>query len=445
MEFTKTNRGCPKLLYEGYAYVVNVIKNGICFWRCDKRGICNATIGTLNNEVCRQPTDHSHPSDPSRIISIKTVQEIKFRAKNTEEHTSTIIQNCTSIFPLDAAGSLPKKETLSRMIRRERKLPDGDELTDELKLSLRGDNFILYESQDMVIMATDRNLDCLQMSEHWFSDGTFDVAPLGFQLYTIHCLLVNSSTVPLVYILANNRSKESYDFIFSTLKSRRQLDPVSITVDFERSAIISIRENFPDTQINGCFFHFGQCIWRNIQTHGLQTWYNTPSNSLFIKSIQALAFCPSNDVINLFNDLCDSLDEDTSILLNEFLAYFERVWLGEPIRRRSRRNPIYSVSIWSVYHRTINDLPRTNNSVEGWHNAFQKIVGVSHPSRCKLVSKIRKQQSQVELTIIHALSGTNPRNSKTKYQELSRKLKVLVDGYDVEKGIEFLRAIAHNI
>ena len=46
---------------------------------------------------------------------------MKHRAENSEESPSNIIQNCTQDFPLAAAGSLPKKETLARMIRRKRK------------------------------------------------------------------------------------------------------------------------------------------------------------------------------------------------------------------------------------------------------------------------------------------------------------------------------------
>lgn len=228
------------------------------------------------------------------------------------------------------------------------------------------------------------------------------------------------------------------------MKELRDLQPISITIDYEMATINSIKDNFPGVHIHGCLFHFGQCLWRQIQSCGLQSWYNDPSNSMVIKMIQALAFCPCGDVIALFNEILETLDEETDDLLSGFLSYFENTWLGT-ISRNRRRRPLFSISMWSVHARTVESLPRTNNSVEGWHNAFQQRVNTSHPNLCKLVSKIRKEQSECEITIEHAIAGIYPRDTQRKYKELTRRLMVLVEGYEMEKGLEFLRAISHNI
>ncbi|CAF2086247.1 unnamed protein product [Rotaria magnacalcarata] len=37
----------------------------------------------------------------------------------------------------------------------------------------RGENFVLYEDNSMVIFACDRNLSVSNQCEHWFMDGTF--------------------------------------------------------------------------------------------------------------------------------------------------------------------------------------------------------------------------------------------------------------------------------
>ena len=63
----------------------------------------------MNDILQGDPPPHSHPPDASRAVVLKKVQEMKERATNTEELTSTIVQNCTSDFPLEATGSLPKK------------------------------------------------------------------------------------------------------------------------------------------------------------------------------------------------------------------------------------------------------------------------------------------------------------------------------------------------
>ncbi|XP_077474545.1 hsc70-interacting protein isoform X2 [Stigmatopora argus] len=130
MEFTVTKRGGRKLLYNGYAYTFDRMKDGITYWRCEERGRCGGRLKTVNDILHGVPLTHSHRPDPSRVVVLKTVQKMKERASNTGEITSSIIQNCTSNFPLEATGSLPKKESLYRMIRRQRKFTDGTKMTD---------------------------------------------------------------------------------------------------------------------------------------------------------------------------------------------------------------------------------------------------------------------------------------------------------------------------
>ena len=42
-------------------------------------------------------------------------------------------------------------------------------------------------------------------------------------------------------------------------------------------------------------------------------------------------------------------------------------------------------------------LPRTNNSVEGWHRAFQQTVECHHPSIFKIVEHFKKEKNQMEI------------------------------------------------
>jgi hypothetical protein len=82
--------------------------------------------------------------------------------------------------------------------------------------------------------------------------------------------------------------------------------------------------------ISGCLFHFGQCIWRQIQHHGLQNKYK--DDKLFhlnVKKLIALAFVPISDVIKAYDMVTDDFDDDADALLD----YFEKTWIGEPKKR----------------------------------------------------------------------------------------------------------------
>ena len=71
---------------------------------------------------------------------------------------------------------------------------------------------------------------------NWFCDGTFDSAPLGYQLYTVHALLTETVTIPLIFCIAKNKTEVTYNQIFSTLKERDpSLQPDTIMIDFERA------------------------------------------------------------------------------------------------------------------------------------------------------------------------------------------------------------------
>ena len=105
-----------EMLFAGFVYVSDKKKEESAYWRCKKRKACSGRLSTLADTLWHQPSKHSHPPDPARVAVQRAVSAMKYRAENSEESTSNIIQNCTQDFPLAAAGSLPQKETLSRMI-----------------------------------------------------------------------------------------------------------------------------------------------------------------------------------------------------------------------------------------------------------------------------------------------------------------------------------------
>ena len=76
---------------------------------------------------------------------------------------------------------------------------------------------------------------------------------------------------------------------------------------------------------SGCLFHFGQCVWRQVQALGLQIKYqeDKPFN-LSVRKLIALAFLPIVDVVRAFYMLSDEFDDDADKLLD----YFESTWIG---------------------------------------------------------------------------------------------------------------------
>ena len=96
-------------------------------------------------------------------------------------------------------------------------------------------------------------------------------------------------------------------------------------IDFERAALNALEQNFPTTELQGCFFHFGQAIWRQIQALGFQHRYqNEDEFAVIMKQFRALTFVPAIDVIPCYEELVDSLSDELVDDLSDFLQDIDR-------------------------------------------------------------------------------------------------------------------------
>ncbi|CAF1476050.1 unnamed protein product, partial [Rotaria sordida] len=108
---------------------------------------------------------HSHAPNLNKILVIKLQNNIKARAAISEELSSTILHSALRSFPLHSAGSLPKSDSLTRSIRRQRQIQSPDEsslLSAELKKTDRGDDFVLHEDEKLIVFTTRSNLSVLK-------------------------------------------------------------------------------------------------------------------------------------------------------------------------------------------------------------------------------------------------------------------------------------------
>lgn len=106
---------------------------------------------------------------------------------------------------------------------------------------------------------------------------------------------------------------------------------------------------------------------------------------------------------------------------------------------------MFDHSLWNVYDRVIADLPRSNNSVEGWHKAFATRVTIVHPTVKKLVEKIIREQSRFEVDIAQIIQGRQPKPRKACYEKLDERISKLVKDYCPSQIPDYLRSIAANV
>jgi len=51
--------------------------------------------------------------------------------------------------------------------------------------------------------------------------------------------------------------------------SRHRWRPHLVILDYEQSLIAAVETELPNSRISGCYFHFGQNLWRREQSLGL--------------------------------------------------------------------------------------------------------------------------------------------------------------------------------
>jgi len=451
MEFILSEKGKRKLALNGFMYVSDKTQNGVTYWRCENYLKCKSRVSTSENDsLIRAPTEHSHPPNHARIAVAKAKARMRDRAVNSSECTSNIIQSETHGMSLETAGVLPKKTSLQRMVQRKRACPEGNGLMDELRVTPSGEAFVLEEDDQngFYMFSSQKNLDLLNSCANWFCDGTFDVAPLGYQLYTIHAVFDQHRTVPLVYVVTENKSEAVYNRIFRLLEQKRPgIVPETVTTDFEIAAYNALSSSFPQAEILGSLFHFGQCNLRRIQALSLLRWFTADAeHALRIKCFQALAFVPPQDVAQRFEDFVATFSDEDEQNLREYIDYFETTWIGA-VHCGTRRQPLFPIRCWNVFHRVQHNLPRTNNSIERWHNSFSKRVSMSHPTLRRLAKKIMQEQSSNEIVIERLNAGIVGPPLKNRYDAVNQRLKIIVEVYDsANMNIRsYLRAIAHNL
>ncbi|KAK0401778.1 hypothetical protein QR680_015965 [Steinernema hermaphroditum] len=253
--------------------------------------------------------------------------------------------------------------------------------------------------------------------------------------------------LPLVYCLLPDKMELTYKralqllFDFNPAEIRR---PKNIMIDFEKAEVNVIREMLPNTQVHGCYFHFSQSVWRNIKSSGLAIRYaNDVQYNVHLRKFSALAFCKEQDVLVRYSQLATQLlrDYGVSDAHENFLEYFENTWVG-----RTTRRPRYEISMWNCKSVTELELPRTNNSVESWHNAFQGAMGSEHPNVYKLVDKLLDEQVRVKAICAKLAAGEDsPLYSRKEYEIKNRKLLSIIEAHDQMPADEYLESCGNYV
>lgn len=463
LTFVKSQKGTNLLLHDGYLYYREKLMSDKIIWKCQDYEYhkCRGRCHTFNDAVIKV-SDHNHVPNASKVEVKNIMTAIKEQALRTNDKPQNIVCDATVSCSKSASGILPNFCCIKKTIRRTRRKINGVpiaptslrelKIPDDYKRTVAGKNFLLYDSgptnDRILVFSTEENLNFLFRSKHWFADGTFKTSPnLFFQVFTIHGVEKNE-VIPCVYALLPNKTEETYIRLLEEVKKLKpNLSPQTVMLDFEKASVNAFHSSFPSIEIRGCFFHFSQSLWRKIQSAGLQTRYSEDADfSLEIRKLAALAFVPEVDVIDCFNIIMDSdFFTENEATLSTVVDYFEDTWIGRLTRNMSRRAPMFAISMWNCFNAVIDDLPKTNNSIEGWHRHFNSLTGSHHPSFWTFVQNLKKEQSLNETKMEQIISGREATKQLKKYRDCANRIKTIVEEYGLRTINDYVQGIAHNL
>ena len=296
---------------------------------------------------------------------------------------------------------------------------------------------------NIFIFGRHTNIDLLERSNRWYMDGTFKIAPNIFSQVFVLLAEEHGGVHPCVYGLLPDKARVTYDAFFDMLiRLRPNLNPTSISCDFEKAAFQAVSARFPNASIDGCFFHFVKNFKKVIDNNGMKVQYqNDPNFALMARMIPALAFVPVRDLDMAFTSLTQFLPAVFQLMLD----WLEDNYLGRLVANNQRRQPSFPIRMWNVNDRVQQHIGRTNNFAEAAHRWIQQELQTDHRVVWKFIGDLKKVQKSRDVFREHLIAGNEPPKKLQRYIQCDQRIERMVTNYgNYANVLDFLRGIGHN-
>lgn len=247
-------------------------------------------------------------------------------------------------------------------------------------------------TEDVYLFGSVWQLSILASCNLWHIDGTFKVAPKGFEQLLI-IVVTNPTTnlhTPVLYAFLTSKKESTYRKVLQNIKGELEknqfkvdFSKVSIYCDFEKGLRNAITKDFDGTTVFGCFFHFVKALWYKAGKLGLKTQDCLPVTKQVILQLKLLAHL-SKPLRNIYwHTILNAYKGKAKI--EEFLNYFYNTWLkpdGDFPDAFDLSDEIGKDDYIS----------RTNNISEGYNNRLQLKVKEKHPLPIWLLMFLKEEE-----------------------------------------------------
>ncbi|CAI6359310.1 unnamed protein product [Macrosiphum euphorbiae] len=244
------------------------------------------------------------------------------------------------------------------------------------------------------------------------ADATFKVVPSTphcQQLFIIHLILQNHS-IPVCFVFMEAKTEASYRKVMERFQIKfPEVKPLVIMTDFETALRNAFMYIYPEAQIFSCWFHYVQCLQKNIKRMGYSGYIGQNREAkMCLRMCAALALLPANKIEQGFQEI-KNYAHNNEILIPRFFTYFSSFWL-------IRKGP----ECFSVHGQP----RRTNNNVESFHSTLKQTFQVMHPNLWTMLEHLKNISKKMHIVVDQLAAGLpTTRRVKFKYILNSKRIK----------------------
>lgn len=139
------------------------------------------------------------------------------------------------------------------------------------------------------------------------------------------------------------------------------------------------------------------------------------------RQTEALAFLQPKNVAEAFAAVRESAPQS----MIQFFEYVEKNYVLGNLKSNGRRSaPRFPPELWASEDATVNGSPRTSNSLEGWHNKFNRLFKGQSPLKFYSVLKAFKEEERnTTAEYLRCLQGDIVNRTNKKAAKKDKKLR----------------------
>ena len=183
-----------------------------------------------------------------------------------------------------------------------------------------------------IIFSSKIQMNLLTKTNQILIDGTFKSCPRGYyQIINIAGYYPDiDSIIPIFMIPSTGKTFFLYNAIFEDVKkilNDNEIDikkiPKRIIIDFEKGLQKAVKKNFPESTIDGCYFHYVKLLWGKAKKFGMCRKNDIQTTKILLFVLKILPFLREDDKVDVFDKL-EELFLNHENKYKKMIAYYKK-------------------------------------------------------------------------------------------------------------------------